>query len=691
MNIRLRKILEDVFSDLTKTLLVVLTIFIGTFSFSTILNSYIITDREMDKSYQATDPYNFVLTVNGFDADFVKNVENIDNVKQVEPRKTEMVQTDANGNLFETEIYVIDNFEDIKICTFDIPDKDIIPGTYEALIESSSCTVANNHKGDTITIRKDGMDYKLLIKGEIKADGTDPAWMHDRIYLYINRETAKRLNIDNNYYNILFTVKNPELTENTIQSVRDLLEKNGYEIMGIYINEKNEHPNASQMNSIIFLFEFFGILSVVLSAILIVNVISSILKKQTKQMAVMRSFGAGDGQITGMYVLFVVIIAGFSTIIAVFLGKAASKLFSSVIASLLVFSIVDYELPVWAYVAESFVGTVIPVLVSLIPVRKSLKITVDKGLRDYGTTDNRIRGYKLFSKIKNTKVQMGIKNALRTPKRLISSMITIMIGGAILMSSVNLRASLEKTYSDILDAYTFDAQIILKDEYPDEFFEDVLNTEDIESITNIKVKYNEKMQPENVQLIYDNSKNISVLNIKYRQGTNIQEAYLKSISRLEGKNGVLKSNTVMNAEDIYNKHLLTISLFLTFASFLVILVGVISLISICGISLAERQREIGVMRATGGQNRDIYKIVVYENLFISILSLFLALLISMPITHLSTDLFGKLFLGGALSKTVSFSGILIWTAVSLMIPVIVSVVNAVRLNKIPVKNMLSYE
>lgn len=259
------------------------------------------------------------------------------------------------------------------------------------------------------------------------------------------------------------------------------------------------------------------------------------------------------------------------------------------------------------------------------------------------------------------------------------------------MSSVNLRASLEKTYSDILDAYTFDAQIILKDEYPDEFFEDVLNTEDIESITNIKVKYNEKMQPENVQLIYDNSKNISVLNIKYRQGTNIQEAYLKSISRLEGKTGVLKSNTVMNAEDIYNKHLLTISSFLTFASFLVILVGVISLISICGISLAERQREIGVMRAIGGKNRDIYKIVVYENLFISILSLFLALLMSMPITHLSTDLFGKLFLGGALSKTVSFSGILIWTAVSLMIPVIVSVVNAVRLNKIPVKNMLSYE
>ena len=429
MSTRLRKILEDIFSDLTKTILVVLTIFISTFSFSTILNSYIITDREMDKSYQATNPYDFVITVNGFDTELAGKAADIENVKQVEPRKTEMVQTYSDGNLFETVIYVIDNFAEMKIGTFEIPDTGNIPGAYEVLIENSSCSVADKYSGDIITIRKDGTDHELLVKGEIKVDGTDPAWMHDRIYLYINRETAKGINIDDNNYDILFTVENPERTEDTIQMVRAKLESYGYEITGMYVNEKNEHPNASQMNSIIFLFEFFGILSVLLCAILIVNVISCILKKQVKLIAVMRSFGAGDCQVTMMYVIFVVIISGFSMIIAVFLGKAASKLFSSMIADLLVFSIKDYKLPIWVYFAEMFVGTVIPVLVSLIPVRKNLKITIDKGLRDYGTTDNRIKGYRLFSVIKNTKAQMGIQNALRTPKRLVSSMITILIGG----------------------------------------------------------------------------------------------------------------------------------------------------------------------------------------------------------------------------------------------------------------------
>ena len=688
MNVRFTKIIEDIFNNFTKTLLVALTIFISVFSFSTILNSYIITDREMEKSYKSINPSNFIITINNFDKKITQELKTIDNIQYVEPRKQEIVQTFSDGNLYETEIYVIDNVNDLKINTFEMINNTSINNN-EVLIETTSNSIINKKIGDIITIRKDGLNYDLILKSEVKADGTDPAWMHNRIYAYISYDTAQNLNIDNDNYDILFTVKDCNSINETVQTVKDRINNLGYEITSISVNEKNEHSNASQMNSIIFLFEFFGILSVLLSSILIANVISSILKSQIKQISIMKSFGASGIQITRMYIMFITIISSASTISAIILSQTASKLFSDMISRLLVFSIYEYNLPLWAYIIEIFVGIIIPILVSIIPTIRTLKTTVDKGLKDYGTNDNKINNYKFFSIIKNSKLEMGLKNAFRKPKRLISSIITITIGGAILMTSINLRSSLEKTYKDILNTYNFDVQIILRDYYSSEYIQKNINMEDIENVYNIKSKYKEKTKPENIELIYDNSKDISVLNIKYKN--DIEENYSKTIKQLEGSTNILKINTIENAEEIYNKHLLTISSFLTTASLLVIVVGIISMISICGISIVERKREIGIMRSMGGKSKDIFKIIVYENLLISFISLLTAIIISMPLTHISTDLFGKLFLNQSLSKSVSLKGIIIWTIITIIIPIIVSILNNIKINKISVKNMLNYE
>ena len=81
MSVRFTKIIEDIFNNFTKTLLVALTIFISVFSFSTILNSYIITDREMEKSYKSINPYNFIITINNFDTKITQELKTIDNIK----------------------------------------------------------------------------------------------------------------------------------------------------------------------------------------------------------------------------------------------------------------------------------------------------------------------------------------------------------------------------------------------------------------------------------------------------------------------------------------------------------------------------------------------------------------------------------------------------------------------------------
>ena len=218
---------------------------------------------------------------------------------------------------------------------------------------------------------------------------------------------------------------------------------------------------------------------------------------------------------------------------------------------------------------------------------------------------------------------------------------------------------------------------------------------DIESFTSTTLSYEELLNDGDNglgSLLYDSSELLKQIDIVHRENADLTVTYSETEKAFR-ENGidVIESITVSSAQSIYDKHLFTVAAFLIGASGIVILVGIISLVSLSGMNVTERMKELGIMRSFGTNSKSIFLIIFTENLITGLLGFVAALLLSIPLSAYIGKRFGEIFLGETLSITFSFSGILIWLLLTVIINMLVSFSSIRKMNKMAVYKVLSYE
>ena len=76
MNTPFRKVVEDLFDNLTKTVMAVLSIALGVFSLGVIMDANAVLEREMATSYEQIRPASFVLCVDNPDDELLSLLRN---------------------------------------------------------------------------------------------------------------------------------------------------------------------------------------------------------------------------------------------------------------------------------------------------------------------------------------------------------------------------------------------------------------------------------------------------------------------------------------------------------------------------------------------------------------------------------------------------------------------------------------
>jgi putative ABC transport system permease protein len=141
-------------------------------------------------------------------------------------------------------------------------------------------------------------------------------------------------------------------------------------------------------------------------------------------------------------------------------------------------------------------------------------------------------------------------------------------------------------------------------------------------------------------------------------------------------------------------HLNIILSTLIILSFLVLLVSAVGLASVMDISIRERTKEIGVMRAIGATPNKIYSLFANEGMIMSIASIVVGLLFSYPLSKISSVFFGRLMLGeqAILKYAFSTTGFIITLVATLLFGWIASRLPAIKaVRNISTKDALSYE
>jgi len=121
------------------------------------------------------------------------------------------------------------------------------------------------------------------------------------------------------------------------------------------------------------------------------------------------------------------------------------------------------------------------------------------------------------------------------------------------------------------------------------------------------------------------------------------------------------------------------------------LVGTLGLMSTMSMNVLERTREIGVMRAIGSSPRKIRNLVAWEGLLIGVLSIFMAIILSLILSTYMGRLIGNMAFRTPLSLTVSVLALGVWVLIIVTGSYLATLYPARRANKITTREALAYE
>lgn len=142
-------------------------------------------------------------------------------------------------------------------------------------------------------------------------------------------------------------------------------------------------------------------------------------------------------------------------------------------------------------------------------------------------------------------------------------------------------------------------------------------------------------------------------------------------------------------QEIENQFYPVVSMFLGLASLLAT-VGGIGLMGSLGISVVERTREIGVMRAIGARSPAIMSLFIMEGVLQGLLSWLLAIPIAVVASRPLARLLGQTMLDVELDYAFNGTAVLIWLAAILLISALAAILPARDATRISVRESLAY-
>ncbi len=470
------KVLNDLRDNLTRTILIVLSIAVGLFAVGTIASARAILSSEMAHSYAAIHPSSGVVrTIQPFTQDFINSVRRMAGVAEADARRAlDMRVQTHSGEWKNIRIFAVANYNQLSVNRIFPGDGAWPPPSHHILIESGAMQVLGVHIGDNLIIETTGQKLRSLpIAGTAHDLAQLPPQIRKNAYGYISFDTLDWLGEVEGYNELDVITSNPTdktYTQQVINAIKDKAEKSGYTIPLTLTLDPGQLPLNDVLQAILLLMGFLGGLALFLSVFLIVNTITALLAQQLRQIGVMKAIGARTPQVMQMYLGLVWLYGCMALLIAAPLAIIGARALSQFMADLFNFDISHSPVQVQTLVLQVVVGLLVPTLAALAPLVSGLKISVAQAMSGFGASlesfghgwiDRRLAGSNLWftRQVLRRPVLLALRNTFRRKARLALTLLTLTVGGAIFISVFIVRAGVFLTLDQMLQGYSFDVMI----------------------------------------------------------------------------------------------------------------------------------------------------------------------------------------------------------------------------------------
>lgn len=468
MKPRWRKVLHDLIDNKGRTLLVVFSIAVGVFSIGVIAGAYQIISNDMSVSYAANIPANIEMRMGNFDEDVLTSIHNQRGVKDAEARRVFNVRVRVPGTEQWTTLDMIafESFEKNAINLLTPVEGATEPKKRELLLEQDALDHVAVGVGGLLEFQlPDGSTKTLPVVGIVRDTAAGAGDFLASPSGYITMDTLQYMGQPKLFNRGLVTVSGDGDDISHIREVgavvKDKIEKSGYVVGRSRFSLTHEHPLANTVNAVLGILMALGILIVFLSSSLIANTLSALLNQHLRHIGVIKLVGGQRKQVFRMYLALIMAFSVLALLIAVPFGGLGAYQLALYMASQLDFTLLGYRILPWALFIQIAVGLLVPLIAGLAPVLNGSRITVLRALSgDLAEDEVQFKDGEMrlswfdWAQVKVTRLLaargihiprpfvISLRNTFRRKSRLMLTLFTLTMGGAIFISVFNVRVTL---------------------------------------------------------------------------------------------------------------------------------------------------------------------------------------------------------------------------------------------------------
>lgn len=466
---RWHKVLADLKGNLARSLLAMASIAVGLIALGVIATLHAVVSQDMRSGYASVNPANIQLTVAGIDQDLVDHIRRMKDVRQAEGTRNFGLRLEASpGEWITINVKAIPDIDQNQINQLRLLEGNWPPDDKQIVIERYKLGDTHAQLGDYVTIElPSGQTRKMQLVGVVNdqtlgAFSASAGFFLAPVQTYVTQNTLEWLEQSQpEIFNTLYiTVQGDsgdvDYIRKVADKVRNEVEGNGSQVISTSVRSSFDHPNRVYTDAIVGVLFLLGLFVVFLSGFLITNTLQAILNQQIQQIGIMKTVGARRLQITGVYTTF---IFGLGLLAALVSIPVAYQLAFSQLTSLaekINFVFQGYRFVPQAVLLQIGIALIAPQLAAIIPIWQGSRISVQEalsgisqsGAASRGWLDLRIARLRLVSR----PVLISIRNSFRRKGRLVLTLITLSLGGAIFVASFNVQVSMGK-YVDRLSQY----------------------------------------------------------------------------------------------------------------------------------------------------------------------------------------------------------------------------------------------
>ncbi len=479
---RWRKVWADLADNKLRTLLVVLSISVGVFAVGMIYSSYLMFERDLDRSWRAALPASASLYADPFDEELVASIRSLRGVKEADGRRNvDLRVRGAGGEWKQMFLTAIPDYQKQKVNVVRPQSGAWPPGDGDVLLERSSLDALGVNEGGSITVETPaGRSRTLKVTGVVYDPSQIPSMFIGRYYGYINMDTLEKLDEPRMLDQVNFVVEPWVLKGKDTAPIEAIgrkawtkLEQGNTTVFWLQVNKPGEHQLQGAINAMLLLLAVLGALSLCLGTFLLINTVSAILTQQTRQIGIMKSIGARRDQILALYLALVGAFGVLSLVVAAPLGALAADAVTRFMAGIFNFDSGGLELPPRVLLLEAAVAIMVPLAAALYPVWRGTGVTVREAVSDYGIGGVEARGrvdrlvdaaLQRLGRLQRP-VLLSLRNTFRRKGRLALTLLTLTVAGTVFMAVFAVRSSLYSTLDQALEYFRYDVSITFTQNY----------------------------------------------------------------------------------------------------------------------------------------------------------------------------------------------------------------------------------